>query len=174
MVTVYPCLVLGAVTCGVLAIRAPRLLTASLWLAGLSALVSVLFYLMGAPRVAVIELSVGAGLITVLIVFAIGIAGEEIVQQGALVPQPLAWALGLLVFLSLSRLILPLNGVEAPVSEPSLASTLWEWRALDIWVQVVLIFAGVLGILGLLTEATGGRIRCAKPDRKTDCGKGQS
>jgi uncharacterized MnhB-related membrane protein len=174
MLIVYPCLVLGAVTCGILAIRASRLLTAALWLAGLSALVSVLFYLMRAPRVAVIELSVGAGLVTVLFVFAIGIAGEEITRQGALVPRPAAWALGLLVSLSLGWFVLPLIGVEVPISEPSLGSILWEWRALDVWVQVVLIFGGVLGVLGLLAEPTGGRIRRAEPDPKTDSGRVQS
>jgi uncharacterized MnhB-related membrane protein len=158
MSIVYPCLVLGAVICGVLAICATRLLAASLWLAGLSALLSVLFYLMSAPRVAAIELSVGAGLVTVLFVFAIGIAGEATVNQKALVPQPLAWGLGLLVFLLLSWFILPLIGAQAPVSEPSLATLLWEGRTLDVWVQVVLIFAGVLGILGLLTEAPVSQI----------------
>jgi uncharacterized MnhB-related membrane protein len=158
MFIVYPCLVLGAVMCGILAIRATRLLAACLWLAGLSALLSVLFYLMNAPRVAAIELSVGAGLVTVLFVFAIGIAGEATVNQKALVPQPLAWGLGLLVFLLLSWLILPLMGVQAPVSEPSLANLLWEGRALDVWVQVVLIFAGVLGVLGLLAEAAAGGV----------------
>jgi uncharacterized MnhB-related membrane protein len=156
MFIVYPCLVFGAVMCAVLAIRATRLLAASLWLAGLSALLSVLFYLMGAPRVAAIELSVGTGLVTVLLVFAIGIAGEEIVSQKALVPQPLAWGLGLLVFLSLSWFILPLMETQAPVSEPSLATLLWEGRTLDVWVQVVLVFAGVLGVLGLLAEAAVG------------------
>jgi uncharacterized MnhB-related membrane protein len=157
MFIVYPCLVFGAVMCAVLAIRATRLLAASLWLAGLSALLSVLFYLMGAPRVAAIELSVGTGLVTVLLVFAIGIAGEETVSQKALVPQPLAWGLGLLVFLSLSWFILPLMETQAPVSEPSLATLLWEGRTLDVWVQVVLVFAGVLGVLGLLAEtAVGG------------------
>jgi uncharacterized MnhB-related membrane protein len=156
MFIAYPCLVLGAVICAVLAIRATRLLAASLWLAGLSALLSVLFYLMGAPRVAAIELSVGAGLVTVLFVFAIGIAGEATVNQKALVPQPLAWGLGLLVFLLLSWFILPLIGAQAPVSEPSLATLLWEGRALDVWVQVILIFAGVLGVLGLLAEAAVG------------------
>jgi len=53
------------------------LIASALWLAGVSALVSIMCYLLGAYAVAVIELSVGAGLVTVLFVFAISIAGEE-------------------------------------------------------------------------------------------------
>jgi uncharacterized MnhB-related membrane protein len=137
--------------CAGLAIRATRLLAASLWLAALSALLSVLFYAMGAPRIAVIELSVGAGLVTVLFVFAIGIAGEETPDRDALVPRLLAGGLGLLILFLLSWLTLPLTGTRALASEASLASLLWEGRALDIWLQVVLIFVSVLGVLGLLT-----------------------
>jgi uncharacterized MnhB-related membrane protein len=148
----YAGLVFGAVTCAILAIRAGRLIVSSLWLAALSALLAVFFYLMGAARIAVIELSVGAGLVTVLLVFAIGIAGDEAAGQRPLVPRPVSWGLGLLLLLLLGWFILPLVAAPAPASEPSLASLLWEGRTLDVWVQVVLIFTGVLGILGLLTE----------------------
>ena len=55
------------------AIRAVHLLHSAVWLAATSAMLSILFYLLGAPYVAVIELSVGAGLVTVLFIFAIGI-----------------------------------------------------------------------------------------------------
>jgi len=60
---------LMALGCGVQAIRAKRLLAAALWLAGVSAAVATLMYSLGAYEVAVIELSVGAGLVTVLFVF---------------------------------------------------------------------------------------------------------
>jgi NADH:ubiquinone oxidoreductase subunit 6 (subunit J) len=153
MEILYASIVSGAVACAILAIRAGRLVVSSLWLAALSALVAVFFYLMGAARIAVIELSVGAGLVTVLLVFAIGIAGDDAASQRPLVPRPVSWGLGLLLFLLLGWFILPLVAAPAPASEPSLASLLWEGRTLDVWVQVVLIFTGVLGILGLLTES---------------------
>jgi uncharacterized MnhB-related membrane protein len=169
MLVLYICLVFGAMACAVLAIRATRLLVASLWLAALSALLSVLFYVMGAPRIAVIELSVGVGLVTVLFVFAISIAGEETVDRDALVPRSLAGGLGLLSFLLLSWLTLPLIGVQAPTSEPSLASLLWEGRALDIWLQVVLIFVSVLGVLGLLSGVeSASAVERATPSPQPD------
>ena len=56
-------LVLLASAFSVGAIRARRLLTSAIWLAGVSALISIVFYLFGARQIVVIELSVGAGLV---------------------------------------------------------------------------------------------------------------
>ncbi len=70
-------IVAATLVCALQAVRSRRLLMSALWLAGASALVALMMYLLGAPEVAVIELSVGAGLVTVLFVFAINIAGEE-------------------------------------------------------------------------------------------------
>jgi NADH:ubiquinone oxidoreductase subunit 6 (subunit J) len=148
----YVLLVVGAIFCAALAIRAKRLLVSALWLAGVSALVSIIFYLMGAYQVAVIELSVGAGLVTVLFVFAIGMVGEESTDVREIIPKPLAWGLVILSALLLGWLTLPLVGVGPPVSEPTFASVLWERRGLDVLVQMVLIFCGILGVLGLLAE----------------------
>jgi uncharacterized MnhB-related membrane protein len=163
MEILYGCLLLGILACAVLAIRSSRLLVASLWLAVLSALLAVFIYLLGAARIAVIELSVGAGLVTVLLVFAVGIAGDEPAAQKPLVPRLVSWGLGLVVLVLLGWFVLPLVAVPPPASEPSLASLLWQGRALDVLIQVVLIFCGVLGILGLLTEAVPGEAAARKP-----------
>jgi len=67
----------GMLICAIQAIRAERLLVSALWLAGCSALLALAIGLLGAPEVGVVELSVGAGLVTVIFVFAISIAGED-------------------------------------------------------------------------------------------------
>ncbi len=77
----------GALGCAIMAIIAKKLLSSAIWLAGTSALVALLIYLLGAPEVAVIELSVGAGLVTVLFVFAINIAGDEPIKLRAIPPR---------------------------------------------------------------------------------------
>jgi uncharacterized MnhB-related membrane protein len=144
-----------AIICAIQALRAKSLLVSALWLAGVSALVALLLYLMGAAEVAVIELSVGAGLGTVLFVFAISIAGEETTDIRAIVPKPLAWGLIGISVILLLWLIAPVTGIEIPFSRTTYPDKLWEARGIDVLVQIVLIFTGVLGVLGLLAEAPG-------------------
>jgi uncharacterized MnhB-related membrane protein len=149
-------IVVGILVCGIFAIRTQRLLISALWLAGASALVALLIYLLGAPEIAVIELSVGAGLVTVLFVFAINIAGEEPEPVTTLIPKPLAWGLVLLAVLILAWLSLPaLNNVSIPGSTGTTTFSLMVWRerAVDVLLQIVLIFAGVLGVLGLIADS---------------------
>ena len=143
-------LILGILFAAVQAIRAIRLLTAALWLAGVSALLACLLYALGAPEIAVIELSVGAGLVTVLFVFAISIAGDEILQVERVLPKPVAWGLVIIALLLLGWLILPFSSPPQQVTAVSYAAIFWEQRGLDALVQTGLIFAGVLGVLGLL------------------------
>jgi uncharacterized MnhB-related membrane protein len=144
---------LGILASAILAIRTKRLLISAIWLAVASALTAVMIYLLGAPQIAVIELSVGAGLVTVLFVFAINIAGDEPVEIKSLIPAPLAWgllllAVGLAIFLMLPRLgILPVSTVDV-----TQGAILWDARYLDILLQIAIFFSGVLGVLGLLSS----------------------
>jgi NADH:ubiquinone oxidoreductase subunit 6 (subunit J) len=147
-------LVILATAFSVGAIRARRLLTSALWLAGVSALISIVFFLYGARQVAVIELSVGAGLVTVLFVFAISIAGDDIVDTRPVLPWPFLIGISILFVLLLGWFILPasVNPFATIATEGSMSDMLWRQRGLDVLVQVVLIFSGVLGLLGLLAE----------------------
>ena len=156
-------LVAGAVVCAAQAIRATRLLESALWLAGVSALVSVVLYHLGAKQVAVIELSVGAGLVTVLFVFAISIAGDDAMGVVSPVPWPLVIALlGVFVVL-LVAMILPVDTTDAAVEFP-LETVLWGDRAIDVLLQIVLIFSGVLCLLGLLKDRAPAKIAHAAVD----------
>jgi uncharacterized MnhB-related membrane protein len=148
----YILLVLMMIVCAIQAIRTRHLLTSALWLAGVSALVALTLYTLGAAQVAVIELSVGAGLVTVLFVFAINIASDEDIDQKSLLPGWLTWGLAGLAVLLLAWLALPLASWGVPVPELSFTNVLWEQRGLDVMVQIVLIFAAVLGLLNILGE----------------------
>jgi uncharacterized MnhB-related membrane protein len=146
-------LILATVAFAAQALRAGRLLYSALWLAGASALLATVVFQLGAPEVAVIELSVGAGLVTVLFVFAINVAGEENIAGRPIVP---IWAGGtavLAVMVLLGSLSLPLPTPVGAGGEGTFAAALWQARGLDVLIQMVLIFAGVLGLLGLLAEA---------------------
>lgn len=146
-------IIAGLLVCAAQSILSQRLLHSALWLAGCSALVALEMYILGAPEVAVIELSVGAGLVTVLFVFAINIAGDEPVPTQPIVPRPLAIALIIISVLLLAWMDLNILGIQVPVVQPQDFKTiLWQDRILDVLLQIVLIFAGVLGVLGLLAE----------------------
>src|SRR5512146_1853807 len=95
------------------AIRSKALLTSALWLAGASALTAILLFMYGAQLVAVIELSVGAGLVTVLFVFAINIAGDDAINARPVPPMPWVVGLTLLFVLLLGWFVWP-----APVTAP--------------------------------------------------------
>jgi uncharacterized MnhB-related membrane protein len=150
---VYVLVAVGILACAILAIGSKRLLISAIWLAVTSALVALMFYMLGAVQVAVIELSVGAGLVTVLFVFAINISGEEAMDLQPVMPKPLAWglvviAVGLTIYLTIRGGGLAL-AIVATQESPTI---LWTSRYLDILLQIALIFVGVLGVLGLLSE----------------------
>ena len=148
----YALLMLLSVFFAIMAVRAKRLITSALWLAGVSAMVSILFYMFGARQVAVVELSVGAGLVTVLFVFAISIAGEEPGVLKSLIPAWLGGALILLMMVLFGWFTIPGTVTSVPTTEAPFITVFWRERGLDMLVQVTLIFAGVLGLIGLLAE----------------------
>ena len=151
----YACLIVIMLILAVQAIRETRLIVSAIWLAGVSAILSVVLYLMDAYQVAVIELSVGAGLVTVLFVFAINFTGEEAVTARPILPKRISWGLVIASVLLLGWFVFhldSLNSSETQANEPTFSTVLWEDRGLDVLVQVMLIFAGTLGLLGLLAE----------------------
>ncbi len=152
----YLVLCVGAIVCAYRAMRTTRILVATLYLACISAIVSIMLYMLKAYQVAAIELSVGAGLVTVLLVYAISVIGDDAYDPASLIPKPLAIVVSLAAALLLAGLALPLVGITGGGDEAtatvSMRSVLWQQRVLDVWIQMVLIFSGVMGMLGLLAE----------------------
>lgn len=144
-------LFVGAILCAAMAVRA-RPLHAALWLAALSALIAIVLYRLGAPEVAVIELSVGAGLITVLFAFAISMAEDE-AMPAPLVPRPFAWLLVAVAGGALLWLLLPaLPAARQIASDDPFIVQIWDNRAIDLALQIVVVLTGVMGVLSLLGE----------------------
>ena len=148
----YIFLGLGASFCAYRAMISRHLLPSTLYLACVSALVTVTLYLLGAYEVAVIELSVGAGLVTVLLVYALSVIGEDVLDPTSIIPKPLAILLVAGIGVLVIWMTYPLAMSQTVKGEMLLADVLWKHRALDVWVQVALIFSGVMGVLGLLSE----------------------
>ena len=148
----YVLVAAGILICAILAISSKRLLISAIWLAVTSALVALMIYLLGAPQVAVIELSVGAGLVTVLFVFAINISGEEPLNLKPIMPRPLAWGLVIIAVGLAAYMTIRGGGLTLVLkSATETPAILWTDRYLDIVLQIALIFSGVMGVLGLLS-----------------------
>ena len=146
-------LMAGILACAVMALRSRKQLPSALWLSSASVLTGVLMYLLGAPEIGVIELSVGGGLVTILFVFAINITGEEQVPVKKLLPWPVSVGLILGSTVLLVWLSLPAFEFRLPVFDSvGMTAILWEDRQLDVMLHIVLIFSGVLGVLSLLAD----------------------
>jgi NADH-quinone oxidoreductase subunit J len=135
------------------------LLRATIGLALASAMLAVVMYSLGATLAAVLELSVCAGLISVVFVSVISLTQrkpfKEIVKHriGRLArfwPLPLVLLTGGIA-LSFVRapvqIVLPLPGGDGDVR-----TVLWTLRQLDLFGQILILLAGVFGVLVLFRK----------------------
>jgi len=113
---------------------------------------------MGAAQVAVMELSVGAGLVTVLLVYAVSVVGDDALDPTSVIPKPLAFVMVGLITILMGFMAFPAVQENVDTSALALSVALWQNRVLDVWIQIVLIFSGVMGVLGLLSEKAPGRL----------------
>jgi uncharacterized MnhB-related membrane protein len=148
----YLLLILAAAFCAYRAMISTHLLPSALYLACISACVSVSLYKLGAFEVAVIELSVGAGLVTVLLVYALSMVGEDTSDPASIIPKPFVFLLVGAIAILAGWMAYPIVSHPVANGEVLLADVLWKQRALDVWVQVALVFSGVMGVLGMLSE----------------------
>jgi NADH:ubiquinone oxidoreductase subunit 6 (subunit J) len=146
--------------CALKAVRARHLLASALWLAGVSASVTLMLYLLGAYEIAVIELSLSLGLVTVLLVFAISMVGANL--PDAPLNKRRDWLLIVPALLCLAALVLPAILEPLESSEDGFMTVLWEQRQIDVLAQIFLVFVGVLGVLRLLLPEAARRSRSAE------------
>lgn len=143
---------LALALCAGLALSSRSLLHAAVWLAGASALTALTLSALGAQTLAIIELSVGAGLVTILLVFAISLAGPAPAPPQTLLPVWLASVLVGVLLLFLLNPILTLPAGLPAQGEAPLTTLVWDARALDVLLQWVMLLATALTLLGFLTE----------------------
>ena len=156
-----------------LAVLLTDLLRSAISLALASAALSVLFFQLGVPYAAVFELSVGAGLVMVLLVSAIGMTrrtppeNEEKGKSPVLIIPVLALlalaVIDIVVFVSLGSRILPAPGEQAS----SFAETLWRVRWLDVLAQLGIVLTGVFAVLAL-SRKEGGLIGTPRDESRAD------
>jgi NADH-quinone oxidoreductase subunit J len=149
-------LLIGLVLFSVLAIALRDLLKSAIALAVSSLLLGIIFFGMDAPYAGVFEISVVAGLITVLFILTIALtkSGDE-VRESRLVNW--VFPLVFVAFLVIDALVM--KGLLGKV--PALASgaesgtfgdVLWRGRTFDLVGQIAVILAGVFAVLALFRK----------------------
>jgi len=135
------------------------LLKSTIGLAFTSAIITVIMFRLNSPLAAVFELSVCTGLITAVFVSTISLVKplthKEIVQLSKdrikrfwYLPVIMVAAGAILVFLSIPADIkMPAKAIETDVR-----NVLWNLRQIDIFGQIVVLLAGVFGIVLLFKE----------------------
>jgi NADH:ubiquinone oxidoreductase subunit 6 (subunit J) len=160
-------LLIGLVAFSILAVLARDLLKSAISLAVASVFLGVLFFEMSAVYAGVFEVSVVAGLITVLFITAIALTrgdGDVAEARGHRVIFPLFFlVLAVIDLLVMKRLLGRIPALVNPESG-TFSQVLWSQRTFDLVGQIGAIFAGVLAVLALFRrdEKNAGHEAAAK------------
>jgi NADH-quinone oxidoreductase subunit J len=149
-------LLCGLVLFSAAAIIFRDLLRAAICLAVASLLLGIIFFRMKAPYIGAFEISVVAGLITVLFIVTIALTktGGDVRESRAA-----AWIFPLffVVFLILDIFIMKslmgkIPALEGAAEGGTFGEVLWKTRTFDLVGQIGVIFAGVLAVLALFRK----------------------
>jgi len=166
--TIYPCdhvffvSLVFMVLCAIWAVMATDMVKAAIALALASMFLSIAMFLLNSPLAAVFELSVCAGLITVIFISVISMIkpeGHDRAEDLALqksrrlkkyLPLPLLLVVvGILLWMI--RIDMPTLSI-ADASPLKLSEVMWDERRVDLAGQAIIILVGVFGVVVLFKE----------------------
>jgi NADH-quinone oxidoreductase subunit J len=135
-------------------------LKAVIALALVSSILTIIIFIMGAPLAAVFELSVCAGLVTAIFVSTISLTDAPSPEQPSEKPKK---RLNRYIFLPIIVVIvigimfitkpaLDFTSVIPALTEKTVQDTIWQTRSLDLAGIIIVILAGVFGVVVLLKE----------------------
>jgi NADH:ubiquinone oxidoreductase subunit 6 (subunit J) len=156
-------LLAGLVVSAMVCIIIRDILKASIALAVVSAILSIIMFLLSAPLAAVFELSVCAGLITVVFISAISMtrirSKEETSQMEkerrkrfVLLPVILIVLLAGALFAIWPHLDALIPFKASPLGTATEQNFFWNKRQVDLVGQIIIILAGVYGVLIFFKE----------------------
>jgi NADH-quinone oxidoreductase subunit J len=141
------------------AVVRPTLIRAAIALAVTSIFVTLLLFRLGAPLAAVFELSVCAGLITVIFMSAISFIKPMTYQEAMAATKGRIrrfWYLPVIVAVAafvLARMPFALNFPQpAPATDGDVRSVLWNLRQLELIGQILVLLIGVFAVVVLFKD----------------------
>jgi len=161
--TIMILLLAGLVISALVTVMIRDLLKAAVSLAALSAVLTMILFILKAPLAAVFELSVCAGLITVVFISTISMTKLRTKEQVAQHKEERRKRFRMLPVIVIAlictglALMLPHLGEMIPTTVPHVttaaeATVFWNQRQADLLSQIVIVLAGVLGILIFFKE----------------------
>ena len=148
-------LLIGLVLFSVLAILFKDLLRSAISLAAASLVLGIIFFRMDAPYAGVFEISVVAGLITVLFMLTIALTkgGEAAESKASSIAFPAFFIVFIVIdVLVMRKLLQKIPALAGPAETGTFGQFLWNTRTLDLVGQVAVIFAGVFAVLALFRK----------------------
>jgi NADH-quinone oxidoreductase subunit J len=149
-------LLCGLVLFSGLAILAKDLLKAAIGLAVASLFLGIIFFRMGAPYAGVFEISVVAGLITVLFILTIALtaAGGDVRESRlAKIVFPLFFVVFILIDIFIMKgLASKIPPLGEAAEKGTFGEVLWKQRTFDLVGQIAVILAGVFSVLALFRK----------------------
>jgi len=140
----------------VLAVLLRDLLKAAISLAIASIFLAIIFFRMNATYAGVFELSVVAGLITVLFIATIALTKNEgDIRESRLLSIlfPIFFVLFIITdIIVMKSLINRLSSAHFPAPQGNFGQVLWGTRTLDLIGQIGVIFAGVFAVVALFRK----------------------
>ncbi|MBE0713198.1 MAG: hypothetical protein MUQ25_19060 [Candidatus Aminicenantes bacterium] len=153
---VQTALLIGLVLFSVLAILLRDLLKSAISLAAASLLLGIIFFRMNAPYAGVFEISVVAGLITVLFILTIALTnvGDQ-VRESRVVNWvfPLFFVAFIIIdALVMKGLLQKIPALASGAETGTFGDVLWKGRTFDLVGQIAIILAGVFAVLALFRK----------------------
>jgi NADH:ubiquinone oxidoreductase subunit 6 (subunit J) len=148
-------LMIGLVAFSILAVLNRDLLKSAICLAVASVFLALIFFQMNAVYAGVFEVSVVAGLITVLFITAIALTrGDQPVVESKrhLFIFPLFFLILIVLDILVMKKLLGKIPAIAGSETGTFGEVLWNRRTFDLVGQIGVIFAGVLGVLALFRQ----------------------
>jgi len=147
------------VLAGVWTVMSRSLVAGAVSLGLASLLLSVVLFFFAAPLAAVFELSVCAGLVTVVFISTIALTEQQSraeMMEATKLRIERYWPLPA-VLLVVGALALAFGLTDAPTTatvmgKETLGSLLWTDRSMDVFGQMAILLAGVLGIVVLFKQ----------------------
>jgi len=149
-------LLAGLVLFSAAAVLFKDLIRSAVCLAVASLLLGIIFFRMGAPYAGAFEISVVAGLITVLFILTIALTrvGGDVKESKI---SSLAFPLFFVIFLAIDffvmkSIVTKISSLPGTPETGSFGEVLWNRRTLDLVGQIAIIFAGVFSVLALFRK----------------------